>query len=147
VTATNHVLTGAVIGFLLPAPVALPLAFLSHFVLDSLPHYGNAVHTSKSFITLLFSDMFLASLFLLTLLVSQPDNWQWALGGGMAAASPDLMWLPHWLNDLAGKPKRRFNLIERFHSKIQWGERKYFWPIELMWATLAIGVLVNLTKN
>jgi hypothetical protein len=37
-TATNQVLTGAVLGMVLANPwVALPAAFLSHFVLDSVP--------------------------------------------------------------------------------------------------------------
>jgi hypothetical protein len=41
-TATNHAVTGAVIGLLVGGPlIALPAAFLSHFVCDALPHSGN----------------------------------------------------------------------------------------------------------
>jgi hypothetical protein len=39
-TLTNHLLTGAAIAKLLPSPVAIPIAFASHFVLDALPHFG-----------------------------------------------------------------------------------------------------------
>ena len=41
-TATNHALTGAAIATLGKAtPIcAIPLAFASHFVCDSLPHFG-----------------------------------------------------------------------------------------------------------
>jgi len=39
-TLTNHLLAGAALAKLLPLPLAIPLAFLSHFVLDALPHFG-----------------------------------------------------------------------------------------------------------
>lgn len=39
-TATNHVLAGALIGSLLPWPVAIPVAIASHFVMDKIPHFG-----------------------------------------------------------------------------------------------------------
>ncbi len=40
-TATNHALSGAVIGLAITQPaIALPLAFASHFVLDAVPHFG-----------------------------------------------------------------------------------------------------------
>jgi hypothetical protein len=39
--ATSHAVSGAVIALAIREPVlALPLAFVSHFVLDSLPHIG-----------------------------------------------------------------------------------------------------------
>jgi len=39
-TATNHALVGALIGAALPLPLAIPAAYLSHFALDAVPHYG-----------------------------------------------------------------------------------------------------------
>lgn len=40
-TATNHALSGALIGLAVTQPaIALPLAFASHFVLDAIPHFG-----------------------------------------------------------------------------------------------------------
>ena len=39
-TATNHALTGAIIGFTVVAPLAFLVAILSHFVLDAIPHFG-----------------------------------------------------------------------------------------------------------
>ena len=39
-TATNHALTGATIATLVRQPyLAIPLAFLSHFFCDALPHF------------------------------------------------------------------------------------------------------------
>jgi hypothetical protein len=41
-TATNHALSGAVIGLAITQPaIALPLALISHFVLDAVPHFGH----------------------------------------------------------------------------------------------------------
>ena len=39
-TGLNHGLVGGLIGKLVPLPIALPLALASHFILDTLPHYG-----------------------------------------------------------------------------------------------------------
>ena len=48
-TATNHVVTGIAIVALVPNPaISLPLAFLAHFALDALPHFGDRKHRSKS---------------------------------------------------------------------------------------------------
>ena len=51
-TATNHVLTGSVFALTtataLPWWVILPVAFLLHFVLDSLPHFGERGEPRKS---------------------------------------------------------------------------------------------------
>ncbi len=48
-TATNHGLVGALIGATLPLPVAIPLAFVSHFVMDAIPHFAaNQTKQGKS---------------------------------------------------------------------------------------------------
>src|SRR5580704_14447947 len=42
-TTANHILVGSTIAVAIKQPLlALPLAFVSHFVLDSLPHFGYA---------------------------------------------------------------------------------------------------------
>ena len=44
-TATNHALSGALIGLAVMQPIlALPLAFVSHFMLDAVPHFGFDEH-------------------------------------------------------------------------------------------------------
>jgi len=40
VLITNHVLAGALIGDRLPLPAAAVAGFVSHFAMDTLPHYG-----------------------------------------------------------------------------------------------------------
>lgn len=144
-TATNHTLTGTALALLAPNPwLGLPLAFGSHFVLDSLPHYGDdkLSHTSRKFIAILFSDMTLAALFLVTLLVMQPQHWLYMIAAGIAAASPDLMWLPHWLNDFKGR-RKSFGPLARFHAKIQWSQTPRGAIIEVIWAAVATWALVK----
>src|SRR5690349_19130048 len=99
-TATNHVLTGALIAVVVHNPVvALPAAFLSHFVLDAIPHYGNKKLKidSSGYRTLLVSDMSLAAYFLAFLLIVQPPYAWLAVACGILAASPDLMWIPDFI--------------------------------------------------
>lgn len=135
-TATNHVITGALIASVIHNPVvALPAALLSHFVLDALPHFGGVKHTAAGFLRLLFCDMFIACLFLGWLVLYRPDHW-FLLGiGGVLAASPDLMWLPAFLLELrTGKqPSKLTNPITRFHTFVQWGERPWGIAIEIVW--------------
>ena len=47
-TATNHALTGAAIGFIVGVPaIAIPLALISHFVLDAIPHFRSGIEGEK----------------------------------------------------------------------------------------------------
>ena len=39
-TGTNHAMTGGVIGLVIGGPIAIPIAFASHFLLDWMPHLG-----------------------------------------------------------------------------------------------------------
>lgn len=41
---TSHLLTGAAIGSVVPNPLlTIPLAFVSHFAMDALPHWPKVV--------------------------------------------------------------------------------------------------------
>jgi hypothetical protein len=142
-TATNHTVTGMLILAAVPQPVMLVPAFLAHFVLDSLPHFGAGNHTQKSFIAILFGDMLLASLLLLGVLMIRPEHWPLIMLGGIACASPDLMWLGPWLRELSGKTKNKFGIFRRFHSWIQWGERTWGIGIEIIWFVIIAGVLAK----
>lgn len=154
-TATNHVLTGAVTATFITNPIiALPVAFLLHFVLDSLPHYGNRALSpadaiifkkSRKFMAILFSDMAVAASFLLSIAFIQPDNWLLIIACGIACASPDLMWLPRWLNEVKGVKNRPLNKIESFHKNIQWGERPWGWILEIAWFLPFFVIYLNRT--
>lgn len=146
-TATNHTLTGMLIMAAVPAPIMLIPALLSHFILDSLPHFGGANHKSKSFLAILLADMTLASVLLLFILISQPAHWPLLIAGGILGASPDLMWLGPWLDELRGKNKNAPGFIRRFHSWIQWGERTWGIGIELIWLAGGLYLLAKIVQT
>lgn len=121
-TASNHVVTGALIGSLTHNYwLALPIAFCMHFVLDSLPHidYPADSTTDKKFFICLAIDTGIAASFLLSLILLQPHYWPLLVISGIACASPDLMWLKYQIIDkLRGKTKPWW-WLPRFHSYIQ----------------------------
>ncbi len=144
-TATNHTITGILVAAAYPHPlVAIPLALASHLVLDSLPHYGDdkLPHRSSKFKLIVASDAIVALIVLLTVLFAIPTHWFLLLICGVVAASPDLLWLPYWIDELRRKKaKKKYPLI-RFLSWIQWGERAYGWIFEFIWFIGATYLLV-----
>jgi len=141
-TATNHVITGSL--FIsatvshVPLWLSLPIAFLLHFVLDALPHFGQpdddsaALRRLKWFLPL---DALLGASVLLTILFVQPVHWLAILAGGVLCASPDLWSATRFLRFLrTGNPARNTDWFAQFHHRIQWGERLWGIWIELAWA-------------
>lgn len=125
--------TGAVIGAAVSNPaLALPAAFLSHFVLDVLPHYGIDDHKGRKFLYLLVLDAAIASAFLLALFFLQPDNWPVLMLCGILGASPDLGWLPYWVQELKGKTIK-YDPVSDFLVRIQWCERPWGAYVEIAW--------------
>lgn len=148
--AINHALTGAVIGLSVSEPVlALPAAFLSHFVLDAIPHFGaqKKNNGSKNFRDLLILDALLCFLLVLILILWRPKHWMLAAWGAFLAASPDFMWVKKYLRARAGqKPRPNTNIIMRFHGDIQWFERPLGLAVELAWVPVMVLLLINLTR-
>ncbi len=135
-TATNHVLTGVLIVSVVHNPaIALPLALLSHFVSDALPHYGDMLVglSSFKFKLILGADVYLAFMMLVLLLILHPAHMWLLIFGGILAASPDLMWLPDFIAALRGKIAPVYGKIRRFHSKIQWYQQPNGVWIEAAW--------------
>jgi len=148
-TATNHVITGSV--FLattvthLPLWLSLPIAFLLHFVLDALPHFGQpdddaaALRRLKWMLPL---DASLAAAILIAILILQPAHWVAILAGGILCASPDLWSATRFFRFLrTGNTARNPDWFAQFHHRIQWGERLWGIWVELAWA-LGFGYLL-----
>lgn len=115
---TNHVITGAVIALAANNPVlAAPLAFASHFALDSVPHFGfkgASFKTPKGFALGLTDG--LVSLGVYLYLISNYPQRFWLISTGMFfAALPDLFYIPDILFNKRFDPKA----MQRFHSWIQ----------------------------
>lgn len=142
-TAPNHALTGAAIGLMIANPwVALPLAFLSHFACDLIPHYdppgtGAERINSKRFIyeLLLFGAAGCFAVVLL-LFLKQPAHWLQAAVCAFLAASPDLFWVPRFIHvKRTGKDvdMATSNWFWRFHSAIQWKTSQRLALLEAVW--------------
>lgn len=148
-TATNHALTGAAIGIFIADPaVAMAAAFISHFVLDAIPHYGMADKSSmrsKGFKLYLCSEAFLCFLIVLTLFIARPTHWWVAAICAFLAASPDFYWIRNYKAALAGKhiSQDRFS---KFASRIQWFERPIGAYVEIAWFIALIVLLVPVFK-
>lgn len=153
-TATNHALTGAIIGLTIDKPLlAIPLAFLSHFVCDAIPHFKFAgdfdnVAKSSKFARYLIIEAFLCFLIVLGLYLKQPFHWQVAAICAFLATSPDFMWIRKFIS---AKHNKKFHetLFDKFASKIQWFQRPIGAVVEIVWFGAALTVyfiLIGLVK-
>ena len=144
-TATNHALTGALIGLADGNPwIALPAAVASHFICDALPHFGighNAAGTGW-FKRLLVVEACLCLSIVIGLAVFQPHHWLLAAGCAFLATSPDFMWINKYRRAQAGqKTPDNTIMLMRFHATIQWFERPIGAFVEAVWAFGALVLL------
>lgn len=145
--AINHTVTGALIGAAISNPViALPAALLSHLVLDVIPHSGagKGGHTSTRFKIELVIDMALSAAFLLGVVLLRLPQWHLIFACGVLGAAPDLWWLPYWIWELQGRP-RKLDRIGQFLARIQWCERPWGYAVELAWLVGSLHVFLLVT--
>jgi hypothetical protein len=143
-------LTGAVIAAAVQQPwLVVPLALVSHFVLDSLPHFGVAEsdsherNTHPLFRAVLTVDVIvlLTALVVIPLLFSDKVSGWVLLTGMLAAWIPDVVWVTHFWRDHKGHAKRQPAWLTTFHQKIQWFERPPGLIIEILWLAGTVAVL------
>lgn len=120
-----HASVGGFIAKVLPLPLALPVAFVSHFVLDALPHYGIPQRKRDGWFWRSFTTAdFILSWGYLGGIAATRHHYA-VLACGLAAASPDFVWVVRVIRTRSfnlGEHKTRF---DRWHSGIQheheWG--------------------------
>lgn len=142
-TATNHALTGAIVGLAIGNPiVALPLAFVSHFICDTIPHFGRdeSFTKTKAFAVMLVLDALLCMALVLFLALVRPDYWQLAAVCAFAAASPDFLWIPMYRTLRQGK-KYTLKGFYKFASDIQWFQRPIGAVVEFAWLFACLAIL------
>jgi hypothetical protein len=152
-TAGNHALTGAVIALSIQRPVlALPLAFLSHFVLDAVPHFGYPGHLGfgdalKHRLTLVVFAFDIVSWPVLAYVLVSGQLWI-ACIGAVVAVSPDFIWIYRFIfNEKLGKIEpSSSNALNRFHSNIQQWERPWGIAVEAAWFTVFFIILLGLLQ-
>lgn len=133
---TVHTLTGALIALAVKDPaLAAPLAFTSHFVLDSTPHFGLDgldFKTPKGKLVGVL-DCFGALMAWLVLISIFPAHWILISVGVFFACLPDLLYLPDiFFNYIPSKK------LLRFHSRIQWSQTPMGTITDVSWAMLVI---------
>lgn len=125
-TATSHAITGAFVATLIKEPLAaLPLAFLSHFLLDLMPHigldeYGGHLKKKALFHRILFIDAILLAAFF-GFLISVNVGWL-IFAGAIVSGMPDIGWAYRYtVQEKAGSfTPKPMGWFSRVHSKIQW---------------------------
>ena len=141
-TATNHALTGALIGLVSgTAWIAIPASLVSHFVCDAIPHFDVPGVTkekrigSKLFlrIQIIFGGI-MCLVIVGGLAVFHPLHWLLASVCAFVAASPDLLAIPRFLTIRRGgkDPVNRW-WFWRFHHRIQWFEKPIGGLVEIAW--------------
>jgi hypothetical protein len=152
-TATNHALTGAIIGAIVANPwLALVLALTSHFALDAIPHFGvgkgsNAFIKSRRFAVILVIDTALCAVLVASLAIAHPHLWWFMAICAFVATSPDLASINRWRHARQGKlDEWKPSLYVRFASKIQWFERPIGGVVEAVWFISALTVLVSILR-
>ena len=141
--ALNHALTGALIGLSVHNPaLALPAAFLSHFILDMVPHFGAKPELTKTrgFVVYLALDACSCILLVGILFASHHPHWLQASVAAFLAASPDFLWIRMFL---AARAKQAIQLskLEKLLIGIQWFERPIGIVVEAVWAVGAAVLL------
>jgi hypothetical protein len=119
--------------------LAIPLAFLSHFVTDMIPHFGldEKEMFGKRFNFILIADFLFALSLMIVLAILFPSQ-MWLIWACMiAAATPDLMWAYHRLYvEHLNKQKPKLGIIARMHHKIQWSQTLPGMYVEVLWFLL-----------
>ena len=135
-TFTNHILSGSLLAKLLPLPIALPLAFASHFVLDSLPHFGfkaGKITNLKLFYGVEVLDFSFGAVIIGWLLLRHEYAW---VVSGLVAFSPDLVWFYRYIfKEKFGKLHIDYQAgwLTTIHKRVQRYERYWGLVIELVY--------------
>ncbi|MEO6761360.1 MAG: hypothetical protein ABI220_03215 [Candidatus Saccharimonadales bacterium] len=147
-TLTNHMLTGAVLGKFLPWPVAVPLAFISHFVLDASPHFWlktGAEHPKNRIIigAVVAIDIISAVIISIWLITSGHIS-QFYIG--LVAYSPDLPWIYRFaIKEKFGKLQpSKGNRFIQFHMNIQKYERPWGIFVEVLYGATMFMILLRI---
>lgn len=144
-TLTNHLLTGAALAKFLPLPIAIPLAFASHFILDALPHFGFRTIEER----MQHMGIFRAVIVLDIIAAAATTGWLikdghtvWLLVG-LVACSPDLLWIYRFtVEEKFGKVKpTQGNRFIQFHRSIQKYEHMWGIVVEVVYGLLLYSVV------
>jgi hypothetical protein len=146
-TVSNHTLTAANIAIIFQQWWAVPIAFVSHFIIDTFPHYGERISSRNLRFTIIegIDALFLLAIFWFA--IAKTDTNHLLLVISMFVAFiPDAIWVYRFYREKRGEsdiPKNRFS---KFHSRVNWYERRWGIIIEAMWLVAMTVLLFSLTR-
>jgi hypothetical protein len=114
---TSHVGAGAVVGMVARRPgVALAAGFVSHLVMDAMPHWGTGPNTEHEWIPIAKKDGVVGLVSMALLAASAPPSARLAVLAGMTGAClPDTDKIGEFFFGHSPWPKA----FDRFHGRIQ----------------------------
>lgn len=141
-TGFNHVLTGVTIAVVVKQPLLAPiLSLISHFILDSLPHFGNhpdIVPYNRKFKMYLVVEVVLILAVIMVSLALFPNLWWLIIACASLAFLPDFF----WILESRLRPRLRFaETFYQFHTSIQKSEYPQGWIIELIYFGILLVLL------
>lgn len=153
-TATNHALTGAVIALAVHQPaIAIPLAFLSHFVLDAFPHFGiyeeDVLKRNKH--PLFRGVVGVDTIVAFGVIIGAPfithihTAWGTILACMLAAILPDSVWIWRYIKEIRTQIRKPHNWFTNFHQKIQWSETPWGLSVEAAWFAFVLALIGRLS--
>jgi len=147
-TGANHAITGGVIGLAIGNPLAIPVAFASHFLFDALPHMGmedeERIRNRKMMLIGIAVDIVLIAVVYGAAIVNAVP---WYVFASMIAAmSPDFVWIYRFIfEENMGKTEPGpLSGLNKWHIEIQthMGLSGVF--IEVFWFVLMWVIAANL---
>ena len=117
-TGTNHTITAANIALVTKSWWALPIALISHFVLDALPHFGEPgledKHNRFKLVAIVDLVFFIGTLIVIFMTAGQ--YLPLVLASGFLAVLPDSVWFyRYYLEHKIGSLPPR-NKLTHFHA-------------------------------
>jgi len=150
-TGLNHAATGVLVAVIVKQPaLALPLAFLSHFAVDAVPHFDHKdlLLRPRLFRTVVGLDAVLTVLLLVILAgILNIPSWL-VIASGLLATLPDLMWLSAILRGKIDNPAGE-NLLAKingFHKNIQSWEGSRGAYVEIVWFSVILAFILKIGR-
>lgn len=149
-TVTNHAAVGALIAITLKEPaLVLPLAFVSHYVLDALPHFGypgggGLGEAFKHRLTLIYGlvDFILA---VVLLFIIWHSGWLMYAAAALAVAPDAANLYRYFRREKRGLSKPSQGIwLSRLHHKIQWWQKPSGLAIELVFTAVLFCLILEL---
>jgi len=143
-TLVNHAAAGAIIALTINKPIlSLPLAFISHYALDALPHFGYGRGGFGEAFKHKLTQVYIAfDLIAMPFLIWSLIGTSWVIwAAAFIATIPDLMWPYVYFGFEKKNLTPPGGPLTEFHSWIQWCHRPWGLIVEIILAVILIAMV------